>query len=163
HSIPGLCTADGCLMIDLRRMNKVSVDPVARRATVQGGAVWAEGDGAPQPHGLAVTGGHVTHTGAGGPPHGGGNRPLAGNPGPTSDSLESAQIVTADGRVLRAAEGENEDLFWAIRGGGGNFGVATEFEFRLHPVGPTVLGGLAFWAPEKAPELMRHYRALTAD
>ena len=162
HSLPGHSVADGALMIDLRPMNKVNVNPATRRVTIQGGAVWADVDGQAQAHGLAVTGGHVTHTGVGGLTLGGGIGHLMRKFGLVIDNLVSAEIVTADGRVLRASATENEDLFWAIRGGGGNFGVATEFVLALSPLGPTVLGGIAFWAPDKGPELMRRYREFCA-
>ena len=160
HSLPGHCIADGALMIDMRPMNRVEVDAANRRATVQGGAIWSEVDAPTQAAGLAVTGGHVSHTGVAGLTLGGGIGHLMRKHGLVIDNLESAQIVTADGRVLRASATENEDLFWAVRGGGGNFGIATEFVIRLAPVGPMVLGGLAFWAPEKGPELLRRYREL---
>jgi FAD/FMN-containing dehydrogenase len=158
HSLPGHSVADDALMIDLRKMNRVTVDPKTRRATVQGGAVWSEVDAAAQPHGLAVTGGHVSHTGVAGLTLGGGIGHLMRKLGLTVDHLVAAEVVTADGRVLRASDQENPDLFWAIRGGGGNFGVVTEFVFDLQPIGPMVLGGLAFWAPAQGPELMRRYR-----
>src|SRR5207247_3856137 len=116
HSLPGHCIADDALLIDLRRMNRVTVDPVARRAVVQGGAIWSEVDGPAQAHGLAVTGGHVTHTGVAGLTLGGGIGHLMRKLGLVVDNLESAEIVTADGRVLRASATENDDLFWAIRG-----------------------------------------------
>ncbi len=158
HSVPGHSIADDALMIDLRGMNKVTVNPAACRATVQGGAIWSEVDAATQAHSLAVTGGEVSHTGVAGLTLGGGIGHVMRKFGLVVDNLLSAQIVTADGRVLRASSTENDDLFWAIRGGGGNFGVATEFVFKLMPLGPTVLGGLAFWAPDKGPELLRRYR-----
>lgn len=158
HSLPGHSVADGALMIDLRKMNKVSIDPATRRATVQGGAIWSEVDGPAQAHGLAVTGGHVTHTGVSGLTLGGGIGHLMRKFGLVVDNLLSAQIVTADGRILHASATDNPDLFWAIRGGGGNFGIATEFVIQLAPLGPMVLGGLAFWAPDQGPELMRRYR-----
>jgi hypothetical protein len=160
HSMSGQSMADGALVLDMRAMNAVTVDAGAKRARVQGGAVWADVDGATQKHGLAVTGGHVTHTGVAGLTLGGGVGHLHRKLGLVVDNLVSAQVVTADGRVLRASEKENEDLFWAIRGGGGNFGVATEFELKLSEIGPIVLGGLAFWAPDKGPELMRRYEEL---
>ncbi len=115
-------------------------------------------DGPAQAHGLAVTGGHVTHTGVAGLTLGGGIGHLMRKFGLVVDNLISAQIVTADGRLLRASATENEDLFWVIRGGGGNFGIATEFVLQLAPLGPMVLGRLAFWAPDKGPELLRRYR-----
>lgn len=158
HSFPGLSVADGALMIDLRAMNKVSIDPDARLATVQGGAIWSEVDGPAQALNLAVTGGHVTHTGVAGLTLGGGIGHIMRKFGLAIDNLVSVEIVTADQRALRASATENEDLFWAVRGGGGNFGIATEFVFRLAPLGPTVLGGLAFWAPDQGPELMKRYR-----
>ena len=158
HSLPGHSIADGALMLDLRPMNKVSVNEVTRRATIQGGAIWSEVDAPAQAHGLAITGGHVSHTGVAGLTLGGGIGHLMRKFGLVIDNLESAEVVTADGRVLRASATENEDLFWAIRGGGGNFGIVTEFVVRLAPLGPMVLGGLAFWGPDKGPELMRRYR-----
>ena len=157
HSFPGHSVADGALVIDLRQINQVSLDAAARRVSVGGGAVWSEVDGATVPHGLAVTGGHVTHTGVAALTLGGGMGHLMRGFGLTSDNLLNAEIVTADGRVLQVSETENPDLFWAIRGGGGNFGIATRLEFQLHPMPETVFGGLIFYAPETGPELMRRY------
>src|SRR5882672_5524955 len=157
HSFPGHSVVDDGIVIDLRRMNQVAVDPSGRRAIVGGGAVWSEVDGATVPHGLAVTGGHVTHTGVGGLTLGGGVGHLMRSFGLTADNLLSAEIVTADGQVRRTSAIENDDLFWAVRGGGGNFGIATQFELQLHPIGPLLFGGLVFYAPEKGPELMRCY------
>jgi FAD/FMN-containing dehydrogenase len=157
HSFPGHSTVDDGVVIDLRHMNQVIVDPSARRATIGGGAIWSEVDATTAPHGLAVTGGHVSHTGVAGLTLGGGMGHLMRNLGLTIDSLLSAQIITADGQVLRASASENEDLFWAIRGGGGNFGIATELELRLHPIGQTVFGGLIFYPPSTGPDLMRLY------
>jgi len=163
HSWPGLSTADGALVIDLRRLNKVTIDPDAKRARVQGGAVWNDVDQAAQQHGLAVTGGHVTHTGVAGLTLGGGLGHLHRKYGLSSDNLVSVQVVTPDGRVLRAAADENPDLFWGIRGGGGNFGIVTEFEFQLHGLGNTVWAGLIFYAAEQGAELMRTYRKVAAS
>jgi FAD/FMN-containing dehydrogenase len=157
HSMSGQSVADDALVIDLRPMNKVTVDPQKKLAVVQGGAVWGELDGAAQAHGLATTGGHVTHTGVAGLTLGGGVGHLMRNYGLAIDNLVSAELVTADGRVLRASATENEDLFWAIRGGGGNFGIATEFEFKLHALGTTIFGGLAHWPADKGPELMKRW------
>jgi len=157
HSFPGHSVVDDGIVIDLRQMNQVVVDPSGRRATVGGGAVWSEVDGATVPHGLAVTGGHVTHTGVGGLTLGGGVGHLMRSLGLTADNLLSAEIVTADGQVRKTSATENDDLFWAIRGGGGNFGIATKFELQLHPIGALLFGGLVFYAPEKGPELMRRY------
>jgi len=163
HSLPGHCIADGALMLDMRGLNRVTVDPAKRTAVVQGGAIWSEVDGPAQAHGLAVTGGHVSHTGVAGLTLGGGIGHLMRKLGLVVDNLLAAEVVTADGRVLRASATENADLFWGIRGGGGNFGVVTEFTFQLHPVGPMVLGGLAFFAPSKGPELMKRWRELCAN
>ena len=163
HSLPGHSCTDGSLMIDIRAMNGVTVDPAARRATVQGGAIWSEVDGPAQAHGLAVTGGHVSHTGVAGLTLGGGIGHLMRKLGLTVDNLESVKLMTADGRMLEASATENQDLFWALRGGCGNFGIALELVLRLTPIGPVVLGGLAFWAPEHGPELMRRYRELCAN
>jgi FAD/FMN-containing dehydrogenase len=162
HSWPGYSTADGALVIDLRRLNKVTIDAQTRRARVQGGAVWNDVDQLAQQQGLAVTGGHVTHTGVAGLTLGGGLGHLHRKYGLSSDNLLSAEVVTPDGRVLRASGDENPDLFWGLRGGGGNFGIVTEFEFQLHPLGNTVWAGLLFYAAEQGAELMRTYRQVAA-
>src|SRR5205823_4771694 len=123
-----------------------------RRAVVGGGAIWSEVDVPAQQHGLAVTGGHVSHTGVAGLTLGGGMGHLMRKLGLTVDNLLAVELVTADGKVLNASATQNPDLFWGLRGGGGNFGIATRFEFQLTPIGPTVLSGLAFWPPDKGPE-----------
>ena len=138
HNFAGFALCDGGLMIDLTPMKTVSVEPAARRATCGGGTTWGEFDAATQAHGLGVPGGFVSHTGVAGLTLGGGLGWLTRLAGLSSDNLVGAEVVTANGRVLRASETDHADLFWALRGGGGNFGVVTEFEFALHPVGPMV-------------------------
>jgi FAD/FMN-containing dehydrogenase len=163
HSMPGHSVCDGGVMIDLSRLNRVSVDPDARRARVQGGALLRDLDAATQSHGLAVPTGIVGHTGIGGLTLGGGMGWLTRKAGLSIDNLASAEVVVADGRILRAAEDENADLFWAIRGGGGNFGVVTEFEFRLHQVEPIVQFGLFFWGQEQGGDALRLMRDVVSD
>jgi len=158
HSTPGYSTCDGGLVIDLGPMNEVEVDAAARTARVQGGAKWLHLDAATQEHGLAVTGGRVSDTGVGGLALGSGSGWLERPYGATCESLVSAEVVTADGRVVRASEEENTDLLWALRGGGGNFGVVTEFQFQLHPVGPIVLAGMLAFPRAQAREVARAYR-----
>jgi FAD/FMN-containing dehydrogenase len=160
HSFSGASACDGGFMIDLSRMNRVAVDPQRRRAVAGGGATWADVDAATQAHGLAVTGGIITHTGIGGLTLGGGMGWLTRRHGLSIDNLESAEIVLADGRTVRASADEHPDLFWALRGGGGNFGVVTAFEYRLHPVGPEVHFGLLFWEVERGVEGLRACRSL---
>ncbi|WP_280490938.1 FAD-binding oxidoreductase [Nocardia asiatica] len=145
HSYSGTAVGEGGLMINLGALKGVAVDPKTERARVGGGATMADLDAATQAHGLAVTGGVVSDTGVGGLTLGGGMGWLTRMAGLAIDNLVSAQVVLADGQVVRASETENADLFWALRGGGGNFGVVTEFEYRLHRVGPEVHLGLFFW------------------
>jgi FAD/FMN-containing dehydrogenase len=160
HSFSGASAGDDGLMINLGAMNGVAIDPGGRRARVGGGATWVEVDAAAQAHGLAVTGGVISHTGVGGLTLGGGMGWLANRHGLSIDNLESAEVVLADGRIVRASVDENPDLFWALRGGGGNFGVVTEFEFRLHPVGPDVQFAFLFWEIERGAEGLRACRDL---
>jgi FAD/FMN-containing dehydrogenase len=160
HNYGGAAVPDGGLTVDLRGMNRVVVDPVARRVRCGGGALQRELDAAVQEHGLAVTGGTISHTGVGGLTLGGGMGWLTQRCGLAVDNLLGAEVVLADGRCVRASADEHPDLLWALRGGGGNFGVVTEFEFRLHPVGPLVHFGLQFWELERAAEAMRAARDL---
>jgi len=157
HSVPGFGTADDAVVADLTGMRQVDVDPEGRTARAQGGNTWGTFNEATQAHGLATTGGIISTTGVGGLTLGGGIGYLARGVGLSCDNLISAEVVTADGRTLRANENENDDLFWAIRGGGGNFGVVTEFEFQLHPVSE-IYGGPIFYELEDAGTVLRFYR-----
>jgi hypothetical protein len=157
HSWPGRSVADNALMIDLSGLDGVTVDPATRRARVGGGALLYDLDFATLRHGLAVTAGIVSHTGVGGLTLGGGYGRLGRKLGLTVDSLNSAKIVTANGQVLTLSADENEDLFWAIRGGGGNFGVVTEFEFALHGVPPDMYGGNMLWPLSTARDVLDYY------
>jgi FAD binding domain-containing protein/berberine-like enzyme len=163
HSFPGLSVCDGGIVLDTSLMKGISVDPESRTARVQAGVLWGELDHATQAFGLATTGGIVTHTGVAGLTLGGGIGWLQRRYGMTIDNLISASVVTASGERVTASDTENSDLFWGLRGGGGNFGVVTEFEFRLHEVGPTVLAGPIFWRIEDSPRLLRFYREWAAD
>jgi FAD/FMN-containing dehydrogenase len=163
HSAPGFSTCDGGLVIDLRAMNRVDVDPEQRTAKVQGGANWGEMDTATQEHGLAVTGGRVTDTGVAGLTLGSGSGWLERMYGVTPASLIAAELVTADGEVVTASESENPELLWGLRGAGGNFGIVTEFTFRLHPVGPIVLAGQLGYPREGTKERLRAYRDYMAS
>ncbi|MDQ4126486.1 MAG: FAD-dependent oxidoreductase, partial [Actinomycetota bacterium] len=158
HSVPGYAVCDGGIVIDLSPMKGVWVDPEARTARAQAGLTWGEFDRETQQFGLAVTGGRVTHTGIAGQTLGSGSGWLERKYGLTCDNLLSAEVVTADGQFLKASEEENEDLFWGLRGGGGNFGIVTSFEYRLHPVGPIVLGGMLLYSFSKAKELLHFWR-----
>ncbi len=163
HNVLGHSVPDGGLMVDLTPMSAVTVDPDARRATVQGGALLRYLDRASQAHGLATTAGNVSHTGVGGLTLGGGMGWLARQAGLACDNVETYTLVTADGEVVRATADENPDLHWGLRGGGGNFGVVTEFTFRLHPiVGRALVAELAFPAAD-ALEPMRRWRDLLPD
>jgi len=155
HNFAGVAVCDGGLMVDLSGMRQVTVDPAARRAVAGGGATWGDLDAATQAHALAVTGGFISHTGVGGLTLGGGVGWLTRMAGLTADNLVAAEVVTADGRLLKASASQNPDLFWALRGGGGNFGVVTSFEYRLHEVGPLVQLGLFFWGLDQGGTVLR--------
>ena len=163
HSTAGACTGDDVVMIDLSGMRQVSVDRDARRARVSGGALLGDLDAATQAHGLATPAGMVSHTGVGGLTLGGGMGWLTRQHGLAIDNLRSAEVVTAGGAVHTASAEDNPALFWALRGGGGNFGVVTEFEFALHPVGPTVQFGMFFWGLERGREALRAAREVIAS
>jgi FAD/FMN-containing dehydrogenase len=162
HGVGGHAICDGGLVVDLSAMKGIRVDPATRTARAEAGVLWGELDRETQYFGLATVGGIVTHTGIAGLTLGGGIGWLMRKHGATVDNLVSADVVTAQGEVLTASEEENPDLFWAVRGGGGNFGIVTSFEYRLHPVGPTVLAGPIFHRLEDAPEVLRFYREFIA-
>jgi FAD/FMN-containing dehydrogenase len=158
HGVNGHAVCDDGVMLDLSAMKRIDVDPVARVVRAQAGVDWGEFDAATQAHGLATTGGRVTTTGIAGLTLGAGSGWLERMFGYTSHNLLAAEVVTADGRLIRASEDENADLFWGLRGGGGNFGVVTEFEYRLHEIGPMVTGGMLLWRLEQAGDVLRFYR-----
>jgi FAD/FMN-containing dehydrogenase len=158
HSIGGNSSCDGGLMIDLSPMKAIQVDPERRTVRAEAGVLLSELDAATQVHGLAASTGVVGHTGIAGLTLGGGMGRLMRKYGLTSDTLLSAEVVLADGRVVTASEAEHPDLFWGVRGGGGNFGIVTRFEFRVFPVGPTILGGLILHEFARATEALRFYR-----
>ncbi|KAB1139583.1 FAD-binding oxidoreductase [Streptomyces luteolifulvus] len=162
HNIAGTALADGGLTLDMSRMREVTVDPPARLAHVGPGCLLQDVDRATQQYGLATVLGFVSETGIAGLTLGGGFGYLTRRFGWAADNLEEVEIVTADGRTRTADRAENPDLFWAIRGGGGNFGVVTRFTFRLHEVGPVITGGLAAWSADRADEVLATYRELTA-
>ena len=158
HSIAGHSVCDGGMVIDLSRMKSVRIDPAARIARAEPGVLWSELDHEAQAFGLATTGGVVSHTGIAGLTLGGGQGWLMSKHGLAVDNLLSVDIVTADGRLLTANTRENEDLFWGIRGGGGNFGIVTSFEYRLHPVGPIILAGMLLYPLDQARDVLAFYR-----
>jgi FAD/FMN-containing dehydrogenase len=163
HNVAGNAVCDGGLVIDLSGMRGVHVDARARRARAQGGATWGDYNRETQLHGLASTGGVVSTTGIGGLTLGGGLGWLLGKHGLAIDNLRAVELVTATGEVVRASAEERPDLFWGVRGGGGNFGVATWLEYELHPVGPTVMAGLAIHPLAAARDVLRYYREFTAS
>ena len=162
HSLPGFSTCDGGIIIDLGPMSGVRVDTAARRAYVGGGAVWADVDHETQAHALATPGGFISSTGVAGFTLGGGISLLIRKHGLACDNLVAADLVTADGRLVHVSESEHPDLLWGLRGGGGNFGIVTQFELELHPVGPIVYGGPIFYPADDAAALLRRFRDWSA-
>jgi FAD/FMN-containing dehydrogenase len=162
HNVAGRAVTEGGVMIDLSLMRGIHIDPAGRSARAQGGVTWGELNRETQLHGLAVTGGTISTTGIAGLTLGGGLGWLMGKHGIAADNLVSAEVVTANGAVLTASESDNPDLFWALRGGGGNFGVVSSFEYRLYPVGPTITGGLAIHPFSDAAAVLRFFRDFTA-
>lgn len=162
HNVAGRAMVDGGLVVDLSPMKGIHVKPASRTVRAQGGATWAEFNRETQLHGLATTGGVVSSTGIGGLTLGGGLGWLHGRYGLAIDNLLSVELVTADGVVVNTSASQHPDLFWALRGGGGNFGIAASFEFRLHPVGPILIGGAVMHPFGAARDLLRFYRDVTA-
>jgi len=160
HSIQGYSSCDDGLVIDLQQMKGMRVDPRARTALAQAGLTWGEFDRETQLFGLAVTGGRISNTGVAGLTLGSGSGWLERSLGLSCDNVISMDVVTADGRVVRASEDDHPDLFWGLRGAGGNFGIVTALEYRLHPVGPVVVGGMLLFELDKAAELFGVYREL---
>lgn len=163
HNVAGRATINGGLMIDLMHMKGIYVDPRQRSARAQGGVTWAEFNRETQLHGLAVTGGVVSSTGIAGLTLGGGLGWLMAKYGLALDNLRSVELVTADGEVLEVNGKQHPDLFWAVRGGGGNFGVATSFEYQLYPVGPMVTGGMIAYPFDRARDVLNFFRDVTAE
>jgi len=163
HNVAGTAVCDDGVVIDLSAMRAVWVDPAGRTALVQGGALWGDVDRETQARGLATTGGIVSHTGVAGLTLGGGIGFLMRKHGLAVDNLLAAEVVTAEGSIVRASADEHRDLFWALRGGGGNFGVVTSFRFALHTVGPTVMAGPVFWAADDTTDVLRFYRDFAAE
>src|SRR5215208_3860816 len=163
HAVAGHALCDGGVLIDLSPMTSVRVDPESRSARAGGGALWSHVDRETQALGLAVTGGIVTHTGIGGLTLGGGIGHLMRKLGLTIDNLRSCDVVTADGRLVVASADAHEDLFWGLRGGGGNFGIVTSFEYEVHPVGPTVLAGMLLYPLDAAAEVLAYFRDYVAQ
>ena len=161
HSIQGFGVCEGGLMVDLGRMRAIHIDPATRTAVAEGGANWGEFDAASQQHGLAITGGRVPSTGIAGLTLGSGSGWLERKLGYTVDNLIGAEVVLANGELVIASEDENPDLFWALRGGGGNFGVVTKFRYRLHEVGPIIYGGMIGFRRDAT--VLRAYRDFMAD
>ncbi|HSD01021.1 MAG TPA: FAD-binding oxidoreductase [Gaiellales bacterium] len=163
HAVAGHAVCDGGLMIDLSLMKAIGVEPGARTVRAAGGVLWGELDRATQPFGLATTGGIISHTGIGGLTLGGGLGHLMRKHGLTVDNLRSVDLVTADGERMHVDAETEPELFWGLRGGGGNFGIATALEYDLHPVGPLVLGGPVFWSYADALKVLRFLRDFIPD
>jgi FAD/FMN-containing dehydrogenase len=162
HNVAGRAVIDDGMMIDLSPMKGICVDPTARSVRVQAGVTWGEFNRETQQHGLATTGGAVSSTGVAGLTLGGGFGFLMGQHGFTIDTLKAVEVVTARGQVLHASKEENSELFWGVRGGGGNFGIATSFEFMLHAIGPMVNGGMIAYPINQSKDMLRFYRELTS-
>ncbi|HJR89720.1 MAG TPA: FAD-binding oxidoreductase [Aeromicrobium sp.] len=163
HAVAGHAVADGAVLIDLSAMTGTYVDPAARTITAQGGCLNEHVDRESQKHGLGMTGGFVSHTGIGGLVLGGGIGHLMRKFGLSIDALVSCEVVTADGSIVTASAEENPDLFWGLRGGGGNFGIVTNFTFALQPLGPTIYGGLMLWPAAEAPSVLATMRDFLAE
>src|SRR5579884_4182269 len=163
HSVAGFSLCDGGIVVDMRGMRGIRVDPRGRTVRAQAGLDWGQFDRETQAFGLATTGGRVTTTGVTGFTLGSGSGWLERKLGFAADNVVSADVVTADGEVVTATEDENADLLWGLRGGGGNFGIVTELEFRLAPVGPVVYGGLAAFPPERTADVVRLWRDISAE
>src|SRR4051794_3215492 len=158
HGVSGHGTCDDGILLDLGGLKRIEIDPAGKLVRAGGGLTWGELDAATQEHGLAVTGGRVSTTGIGGLTLGSGSGWLERKYGLACDSLMSARVVLADGSIVTASPFQNDDLFWGVRGGGGNFGVVTEFTYALHDVGPIILGGMIMYTRERAREVARAYR-----
>ena len=163
HNVAGRAVCDDGMMLDLSLMKGAYLDPKQASVRVQAGMTWGEFNRETQIHGLATTGGVISNTGVAGLTLGGGFGYLMGKCGLTIDNLKSVEVVTANGEVLQASKDENSELFWGLRGGGGNFGVATSFEFGLHPIGPIVTGGLVAYPADRSAGMLRFYRDFTSD
>jgi FAD/FMN-containing dehydrogenase len=161
HNVAGRATTDGGVMIDLSPMKGIELDPERQRVRAQGGVTWAELNRETQRHGLAVTGGVVSSTGIAGLTLGGGLGWLMGKYGLALDNLASLELVNAQGELIRTSKMDESDLFWAARGGGGNFGIATTLEYQLHPVGPTVTGGLIAYPFDRGRDVLSLLREST--
>ena len=163
HSAQGYGTWDDALVIDLSPMKEIEVDPLSPTVRAQAGLTWGEFDNATQEHGLAVTGGRFSTTGIAGLTLGSGSGWLERRCGLTSDNLISAEVVTAEGDLVTASAGENADLFWGLKGGGGNFGIVTSFTYRLHAIGPVIYGGMMVSLPDRGPSVLRFLREYMVD